>query len=124
MPCDNPEFCWHEHYSPEIINFFHIVKCREKLYFNTLIVNILIFEYLNFLFLKVILINLIAILIIAEKLAALDLLKIKVFWIKSYGNIISVYDVTKTILLSDSNYVANVVMWQSLVALAFPWEKL
>ena len=54
-------------------------KCREKLHFNTLIVNILIFEYLNFLFLKVILINLIAILMIAEKLAALDLLKIKVF---------------------------------------------
>ena len=37
------------------------------------------FEHLNFLFLKVILINLIAILMIAEKLAALDLLKIKVF---------------------------------------------
>ena len=39
----------------------------------------------------------IAILKIAEKLATSGLLKIKVFLIKGYGNIISVHDVTNTI---------------------------
>ena len=45
-----------------------------------------------------------------EQLITLGLLKIKVFWNKSYDVIISVHDVTKRILLPESNYIANVVM--------------
>ena len=46
---------------------------------------------------------------ISAKLTTLGLLEIKVFWNKSYDIIISVHDITKKILLCDSNYIA--VMW-------------
>ena len=39
------------------------------------------------------------------------LLKITVFWNKGHGIIISVHDVTSKILLRDSNYIVDVVMW-------------
>ena len=39
------------------------------------------------------------------------LLKITVFWNKGYDVIISVHDVTNKILLRDSNYIVDVVMW-------------
>ena len=29
------EFCWHQHFSPEISNFWYIRKCRYTLHFNT-----------------------------------------------------------------------------------------
>ena len=44
------------------------------------------------------------------KLATPGLLKIKIFRSKSYDVIIPDYDVTKNILLRDSNYIADVVM--------------
>ena len=44
-------------------------------------------------------------------MATLGLLKIKVFWNESYEVIISVHDVTNKILLRDSNYIVDVVMW-------------
>ena len=63
-------------------------------------------------------------LMMSAKLATLSLLKLKVFWNKGYDDIISVYDVTNEILSRDSNYIVEVVMRQSLVTLAFLWEKL
>ena len=45
------------------------------------------------------------------KLATLGLLKIKVLFNKGYDVIISVHDVTNKILLRDSNYIVDVVMW-------------
>ena len=48
----------------------------------------------------------------SAKLATGGLLKIKVFWNKSYDVIISVCDVTKKILSRDSNYIVDVVIWQ------------
>ena len=46
----------------------------------------------------------------SAKLTAPGLLKIKVFWNKGYDVIISVYDISKEILLRESNYVVDVVM--------------
>ena len=50
-------------------------------------------------------------LMMSAKIATSDLLKIKVFWNKSYDVIISVPDVTNKILLRDSNYIVDLVMW-------------
>ena len=47
----------------------------------------------------------------SAKMAILALLKIKVFWNKSYDFIISVQDITNKILSRDSNYIVDVVMW-------------
>ena len=52
-----------------------------------------------------------AILMMSGKLATLVLLKIKVFWNKVYDVLISVHDVTNKMLLSESNYIVDVVMW-------------
>ena len=46
----------------------------------------------------------------SAKLATLDL-KIKVFWNKGYDNIIFVHNITNKVLLHDSNYIVDVVMW-------------
>ena len=48
---------------------------------------------------------------ILAKLATPDLLKITVFWIKSYDVILWVYNVINKILLRDSICVVNVVAW-------------
>ena len=51
------------------------------------------------------------ILMMSGKLATLVLLKIKVFWNKVYEVLISVHDVTNKMLLCESNYIVDVVMW-------------
>ena len=48
---------------------------------------------------------------IAAKMVTASVLKIKVFWIKGYYVIYSVYDVTNKILSHDSNYIVDVIMW-------------
>ena len=48
---------------------------------------------------------------ISAKIATLDLLRINVFWGKSYDVIIYVYDITNEILLHDWNYIVDVIMW-------------
>ena len=47
----------------------------------------------------------------SAKMAIAGLLKLTVFWKKSYGVIISVDDVTNKILSRDSNYIEDVFMW-------------
>ena len=49
--------------------------------------------------------------VMSAKMAAPELLKIKVFWNKGYYVIYSVYDVTNKILSHDSNYIMDLVMW-------------
>ena len=44
-------------------------------------------------------------------MATLGLLKIILFWNKGYHVIISIHDVTNTILSRDLNYTVSVVMW-------------
>ena len=53
----------------------------------------------------------VAILMMSEKLATLGPLKIKTFWNKGYDVILSVYDVTSKVLLHDSNFIVDNVMW-------------
>ena len=57
------------------------------------------------------LINIVTILMMSAKIATLGLLKIEVFWNKGYDAIISIHDVTNSILLLDSNYIVDLVMW-------------
>ena len=59
----------------------------------------------------------------SAKMATPGLLKIMVFWNKGYDIIISVDDVTNKILSRDSNYIVC-SSGQSLVTVAFLWEKL
>ena len=47
----------------------------------------------------------------SEKMGTPGLLEITVFWNKGYDVINFFYDVTNSILLRDSNYIVNVVMW-------------
>ena len=52
----------------------------------------------------------VAILMMSAKLATIDLLKAKVFFLKSYDVIVSVHDVTNNFLLRDSNYIVDVII--------------
>ena len=45
------------------------------------------------------------------KLATLGFIKIKLFWNKDYGDIISAYGIISKILSHDSSYITDVVMW-------------
>ena len=58
------------------------------------------------------------------KMATSGLLKITVFLNKGYDVVISVDDVTKKVLSRDSNYIVDVFSDQSLLTIAFLWEKL
>ena len=58
------------------------------------------------------------------KMAPPGLLKITVFLNKGYDVIISVDDVTSKVLSRDSNYIVDVFCDQSLLTIAFLWEKL
>ena len=90
----------------EISKFCYITKYRYRLHFDTLFLILLTFLES----LKIFLINMVTILMMSAKVATLGLLKIKVFWKKGYGVIISVYEVINKILLRDSNSIVNVVM--------------
>ena len=58
------------------------------------------------------------------KMDTLNLLKIKISWSNVYDVIISVYDAISKILSRDWNFIVVVASGQSLVTLAFLWEKL
>ena len=62
-------------------------------------------------FLKFVWINMNAMLMMSPKLAIPDLFKITVLWSKDYDVTISVYEVIIKILLRDSNYIVNVILW-------------
>ena len=47
----------------------------------------------------------------SRKLATPGLLETKVFWKTSYDVVISVHDVTSKILLRESSYIVDVVIW-------------
>ena len=47
----------------------------------------------------------------SAKIAALGLLKIKVFWNEGYDVVISVHDVTNKILSGNSDYIVDAVKW-------------
>ena len=47
----------------------------------------------------------------SAKMATLGLLKIELFWNKSYDVKIYVHDVINKMLLHESNYIVDVVLW-------------
>ena len=47
----------------------------------------------------------------SAKMATLGLLKITVFWNKSYDAITAANDVSNKILVRDSSYIVDVLMW-------------
>ena len=110
------EFCWHQHFLPEISKFCYIKKYRYRLYFDTswnyssmdalFLILLTFFESW-----KKFLINMVTILMMSAKMATPGLLKIKVFWKKGHDVMISVHDVTNKILSRDSNYNVNLVTW-------------
>ena len=53
----------------------------------------------------------VTILMMSAKMATLGLLRIKVFWNKSYDAITYLHDAANKILSYDSNYFVDVVMW-------------
>ena len=55
--------------------------------------------------------NMAAILMMSAKLAKLGLLKIRVFWKKSYDVITYINGVNTKILSRDTNHITDVVMW-------------
>ena len=60
----------------------------------------------------------------SAKMATPGLLKITIFWNKGYDVIISVDDIANKMLSRDSNYIVDASCSQSLVIVAFLWEKL
>ena len=91
-------------FSQEISNFCYIKKRWRRFRFNSKFLILLTLV-------KVFLINMFAILMMSEKLAALGLLKVKLFCNKGHDVIISVYDVISKILSRDSNYIVNMAIW-------------
>ena len=100
---DTPfEFCWNQHFFPEISKFCYIKKYRYRFHLDTYFLTLLTFLKS----LRIVLINMVNIFMMSEKMATPGLLKIKIFWKKAYYVIIFAHDVTKTILSRDSNYKA------------------
>ena len=93
-------------FSTEISKFCYIMEYRYRLHFDIYFLILLTFIES----LKIVLINMVTILMMSAKMATLGLLKIKVFWNKGYGVIISIHDVINKILLHDLNYIVVVVM--------------
>ena len=60
----------------------------------------------------------------SAKMATLGLLEIKIFWNKVYDVLTFINEVTNKILSGESNYIVDVIMWQSLITRAFLWQKL
>ena len=57
----------------------------------------------------------VTILMMLAKMATLGLLKIKIFWNKGYGVIISGHEVTNKILSCDSFYIVDVLLLPKFV---------
>ena len=45
-------------------------------------------------------------------IATSDLPKVKIFWDKDYGAIISLHDITKKNLSRDTNHIIDMIMWR------------
>ena len=66
----------------------------------------------------------VTVLMMSAKMATLGLLEIKIFWNKVYDVLTFITEVTNKILSGESNYIVDVIMWQSLITRAFLWQKL
>ena len=66
----------------------------------------------------------IEILMMTPKLAALSFHKMKVFSNNSFCMKIPVHEITSKILLRESNYILDAIMWSKFVTVAYLWENL
>ena len=71
-PCTPLQFCWHQHFLPEINKFCYIKKYRYTFHLDTWFLVILIFCE----FLRIVLINMVTILMMLAQRATPGLLKI------------------------------------------------
>ena len=101
------EFCWHQHFSPEISEFCYVKKYRYRLHFHASFRILLTFLES----LKIILIDMVIILMMSAKMATPGLLKTTVFWNQGYDVIIPTHDVTNKISSRGSNHIVDAVMW-------------
>ena len=92
--------------SADISNFSPETSKLYRLHFATKFLILLIFIES----LKIVLIKKVTILMMSAKMTTLGLLGIMVFWNKGYDKGY-VHDVTNKILLRDSNYIVDPVMW-------------
>ena len=114
------EFCWHQHFFPEIGQFCYIKKHRYRFHLDIYFLTLLTFLES----LRMVLINMVKFLMMPAKMATPGLLNINIFWKKAYDVIIFVHDVTNTISSRHSNIMYIWSCDPSLVTLAFLWEKL
>ena len=114
------ELCWHQHFSTEISKFCYIKKYTYRLEFDRIFLILLTFLESLVIFLT----NMVTILMMSAKITTLGLLKIRVFWNKGYDIIIFVYDVIIKIYLVIQTILEMWSCGQSLVTVAFLWEKL
>ena len=96
------KICWH----PYFFTGNQQIQIQAPFYYEISNNSFNFFESL-----KVFLINIAIILMIPAKLVTLGLFKIKIFWNRGYDVIIFVQQVTNKILLHDSNYFVDVVIW-------------
>ena len=110
------QITWHIPWVLLTSAFLHPKSAIFVISINTNVDCILMYNFSFFLLtffesLKAVLINMVSIWTMSAKLATLGLLKVKIFWNKGYDVISYIYDVTKKILLSNSNYIVDVVKW-------------
>ena len=102
---DTPlEFCWYQRFFTRNLQVLLYQEIQIKIAFWY--INSNSFNYFEFL--NIVLIKMVS--KMSAKIAALGLLKVKVFWNKVYDIIISVHDVTNKIFSCDSNYIVDMVM--------------
>ena len=94
-------------FSLKMKKFCYMRKYSYRLHLKAQILDISTFFESS----KVTLVTAVEFSVISAKLVTLGLLKINIFWNKGHGIITSVYDVTNQILLRDSNYAVDLVMW-------------
>ena len=102
------KICWHRYFftGNQQLKLYQEIQIQASFYYEISNNSFNFFESL-----KVFLINIATILMIPAKLVTLGLFKIKTFWNRGYDVIIFVQQVTNRILLHDSNYFVDVVIW-------------
>ena len=102
------KICWHRYFftGNQQLKLYQEIQIQASFYYEISNNSFNFFESL-----KVFLINIATILMIPAKLVTLGLFKIKTFWNRGYDVKIFVQQVTNRILLHDSNYFVDVVIW-------------
>ena len=116
-----PEFCWHQHFFTGNQQILLYQEIQIQIAFWYIISNSFTFSW-NF---EDFSINLVIILMVSAKMPTPGPLEITVFWNKGYGVIDSCrWRHQQNFIIWFKLHCRFVHVTQSLVTLAFPWEKL